>query len=256
VDINDLNKDLESGNKLPSTDSIPGIYETYVQSGIIPQKDKSGGDIVLIRSGAITDTRDNESFPTKGYWGEAFVQVSPGLFGNNNYGQFITTFRQYFSLSGDGNPVFAYRLAYSTKLWGDIPFYMLPFYHNTTETRDGFGSGKTIRGILRDRIAADAVLMGNFELRWKFVKFGLFDSNFYLALGLFFDSGIVTSDYELLSYLPVTENANSNGCFHNSCGAGLHVAMNENFILSFDIGKALNKTDGDFGFYIVMSWLY
>jgi outer membrane protein assembly factor BamA len=202
------------------------------------------------------DFRNNESFPSEGVWAEAFFQAAPQFTEDFGYGQFIATLRQYFSLSSNGNPVFAYRLAYTTKIWGEMPFYMLPFYFNTTETRDGFGSGKTLRGILRNRIAADAVLFGNFELRWKFVKFGLFDNEFYLGLGLFFDTGLVTYDYKPSDLSGDTAIGNSGDRFHNSFGAGLHAAMNENFILTFDWGKALNRNDGVNGFYIHMNWLF
>jgi outer membrane protein assembly factor BamA len=256
VNIKDWNDGLDDNEKLPSTDSVPGLYETYVTKGIIPEKDKNGGNQFLLRFGLLFDTRDNEAFPTKGVWAEAFAQAAPQFKDDFGYGQFIATLRQYFSLSNSGNPVFAYRLSYSTKIWGEIPFYMLPFYFNTTETRDGFGSGKTLRGILRNRIAADAVLFENFELRWKFIKFGLFDNEFYIGLGLFFDTGLVTYDYIPPELSVDTDIGNSGGRFHNSLGAGLHAAMNENFVLSFDWGKALNRNDGDSGFYIQLNWLF
>ena len=44
--------------------------------------------------------------------------------------------------------------------------------------------------------------------------------------------------------------------FHNSAGAGLHIAMNQNFILAIDYGRALNKQDGKSGFYVGLNFLF
>lgn len=256
VNINELNEGKDAGDLLPSTDSVPGLYEILVNTGVIPEDDKPGGSVFLFRIGATYDTRDNESFPTDGSWAEVFMQGAPVIKKHSGYSQFIATLRQYYSLSSSKNAVFAYRLAYTARIGGEIPFYMLPFYFNTTETRDGFGSGKTIRGISRDRLVADAVLFGNLEFRWKFLAFSLFGRNFYSALGLFFDTGIAVSDYKPGIYSGVNGTGSSGGRFHNSLGAGLHCAMNDNFILTMDLGKALNKSDGNFGFYIHMNWLF
>ena len=43
---------------------------------------------------------------------------------------------------------------------------------------------------------------------------------------------------------------------HISTGAGLRVVMNENFIVSADLGKALDPQDGNFEFYIGLNYLF
>jgi hypothetical protein len=43
---------------------------------------------------------------------------------------------------------------------------------------------------------------------------------------------------------------------HTSLGGGLHIAMNQNFILSMNFGKALNPQDGNTGFYIGLNFLF
>ncbi len=256
VNISELNEGRSPPDLLPATDSVPGLYEQLVAAGIIPDSEKNGGNIMLLRLGFVHDSRDNESFPTKGTWAEAFIQGAPVIDKKPGYSQFVLTARKYFSLTGKGNPVFACRVSYSTKIGGHIPFYMLPFYFNTVETRDGFGSGKTIRGILRNRLAADAVFFGNFELRWKFFEFRLFGQRFYSALGAFFDTGVAVSNYPEGINSGIEGAGASAGRFHNSAGAGLHGAMNENFIVTMDLGKAFLESDGDFGFYIHMNWLF
>jgi hypothetical protein len=44
--------------------------------------------------------------------------------------------------------------------------------------------------------------------------------------------------------------------FHNSVGAGLRIAMNQNFIIAIDYGKALDKRDGNSGVYIGLNFLF
>jgi len=43
---------------------------------------------------------------------------------------------------------------------------------------------------------------------------------------------------------------------HSSVGAGLRIALNENFIVAFDYGFATNKQDGIKGLYINIGNLF
>jgi len=85
-------------------------------------------------------------------------------------------------------------------------------------------------------------------------------------LSTFFDTGRVIKNYEVedklsstTDYSPHTE-ANyfdfGSETFHNSVGGGLHIAMNQNFILAIDYGKALNEQDGNSGIYIGLNFLF
>jgi len=44
--------------------------------------------------------------------------------------------------------------------------------------------------------------------------------------------------------------------FHTSYGAGLRIAMNENFIISVDYGMAADEQDGNSGMYIGLNYLF
>ncbi len=249
VDVDELNEGKDESDKLPSIDSVPGLYEQYLQQGFIDRLQKDGGFVSLLRLGVVADSRDKESFPSTGLWAEAFIQAAPGFANDFSYSQFCATFRHYLPLSGQ-KAVFAYRLSYTTKLWGEIPFFMLPFYFNTTETRDGYGGARTVRGVLRDRIVADAVFFANLEFRWKYLTTRIFRQDLYCALGAFFDTGCITSQYGK------AEGTKSSGRLHSSAGAGLYFALNDNFILTVDCGKALSTEDGVFGLYVHLNWLF
>jgi outer membrane protein assembly factor BamA len=61
-------------------------------------------------------------------------------------------------------------------------------------------------------------------------------------LNTFFDTGrVLSTDGDSL---------------HHSYGIGLRVAMNQNFIVGIDYGRALDNQDGDSGLYIGLGFLY
>ena len=108
----------------------------------------------------------------------------------------------------------------------------------------------------------DAVGFGNFELRYKFLRFEWLKQNFYLGTNVFFDSGLVLQPIEMdLSAVSATDRATyfsnyESGKFHSAAGIGLKIGWNENFIISADYGKAFNKQDGNSGMYIGLNYLF
>ncbi len=263
VDIAKLNKGKAPDELLPSTDTMPGVYENYVNWGIIPQADASGGFITQLKGGLIYDTRDNEALPTKGLWEEVLFIGSPGIGGTSPYLQVIATHRQYFTIVPKHLFV-GYRLVYEGKLAGDIPFYMLPFYYSTKEIKDGIGGSKTVRGILRDRVVGDGVAFGNIELRYRIVDFSIGAMNFYVALSGFLDAAQVVDPLDIdLSNVPADQyndffNSNTSDIYqpHIAYGGGIRFAYNENTIVAVDYGMANNEQDGTSGLYIGLGWLF
>ena len=99
----------------------------------------------------------------------------------------------------------------------------------------------------------------------KLVNFKLFNQYFYIALNPFFDAGYITKQYrnnvlnevkydpELLSLMDNPEFAKSHvnydakiydpnmSKFIYSAGAGLKIAMNQNFIISAEFAKCFYK---------------
>ena len=43
---------------------------------------------------------------------------------------------------------------------------------------------------------------------------------------------------------------------HVGVGGGLHLALNQNFIITADYGFAIKKADGDTGLYINLNYLF
>ncbi len=266
VDIDKLNEGKDDKDKLPE---VKGLYDYYKDWGVVKASEADGGKNALLKVGLVYDTRDIEANPSKGMWDEVVLLASPKFFGYDEFTlSALLMHRQYFTIFPN-TLTFAYRLAYRTKLTGNVPFYLLPYMTDSKAIVDAFGGAKTIRGILRDRLIADGVALGNFEFRWKVVKTKLFKQNFYIALSSFCDVGRVINDYDFkLEKGPVVLKINDKSyealewlnydseTLHIGYGGGLHFALNENFILAIDYGMAAKKQDGTSGLYINLNWLF
>jgi outer membrane protein assembly factor BamA len=241
VDIEKLNKGKDDEDKLPE---VPLLYDKYVDWGVIPTDQAEGGNTTLLKVGAVFDTRDIEANPMKGMWTEVQFLMAPSFLGNGDlaYTRFALTHRQYFTLAPQVLSL-AYRLSYQSKLSGTMPYYMLPFVYNTAPalTRDGLGGAKTIRGVMRNRLVGDGFAYGNIEMRWKFLRTSIGKQNIYLALSGFLDGGIVTSKYKINTSGVPTEDlsifSNEKEKLHLGAGGGLHVVMNQNFVVAVDYGR-------------------
>ncbi len=261
VDINRLNKGKDEEDKLPAIGG--GLYGNYVDWGVIPEDQVKGGNTTIIKAGLIYDTRDNEPNPMNGIWTEAQVILAPSILGNGDYAysRFAVTHRQYFTLVPRQLSL-ACRLSYQAKLSGTMPYYMLPFVFNTAPslTRDGLGGAKTLRGILRNRIVGEDFFYGNLELRWKFLRTVVLNQNLYIALSAFTDMGQVTGKYDVeLSGVPESSMylfPDDKEKLNVSYGVGLHFALNENFVVAVDYGRAADPRDGISGLYIGLNFLY
>lgn len=256
VNLSKLNKGKAANSDKILLDSV-GLYEAFVNDGVIPDHAKGGG-VTNFSVGLVYDTRDNEPNPNRGIWSEALLVTSPGFLWNEKpFYKISLSHRQYFTLVPD-RLTFAYRLNYQTSLGSkSMPWYMLNFTFSTFDDREGLGGSKTMRGILRNRIVGEGFALGNFEFRWKFVKFEFLKQNWYLALSPFIDMGMITKPYKPTPTfeIPAPFFGQADG-LHICYGAGLHIALNQNFIVAVDYGMAANKNDGKTGLYIGLDFLF
>ncbi|MBN2668733.1 MAG: BamA/TamA family outer membrane protein [Bacteroidales bacterium] len=256
VDIDNLNEGKKE-NLLPDT---AGLYEKYVDWGIISQNEKNGGKTEMLRLGLVFDTRDQEGNPMKGVWSEVLLLMAPSFDGvTPSYAKLALTHRQYFTLKKEVLGL-AYRVSYQPKIYGTIPFYMLPYVYNSNINRDGLGGAKTLRGILRNRVVGDDVLYGNIEARWKFFRRIVFNQNLYLGLTGFVDAGMVTGKYDFDTTV-IPEEAKQDiieeqESIHGSYGLGFTFVLNHNFIVSINYGRAIDPRDGKSGLYIGLNYLF
>ncbi len=262
VNLDKLNKKKEGKDVLPDVD---GLYELYQNWGLISGDEVDGGFVPTFKGGLVFDTRDNRPNPMKGIWTEAVVEASPKILGaESSFAKLSLIHRQYFTLV-PRNLSLVYRLAYQTTIAGDVPFYYQSQVITSILTgalSEGLGGAKTLRGVLRNRVVGDGFFYGNVEARWKFVRFQFIKNNFYLGLNGFTDFGRVTKKIPFAmpsnfgSYSKTDFFKTDTEKFHTSVGAGLRIAMNENFVIAVDYGRALNEQDGKSGMYIGLNYIF
>lgn len=241
------------------------LFQKYKVWGLIDATEANGGSINYLKVGLKYDSRDQLACPMKGIFTEAVVQTAPKFLNQSfPHTKMAVIHRQYFTLAKDLS--FAYRIDYQMTLGTDkVPYYAQPELITSyliAATNQGLGGKVSMRGVLRNRVVGDAVGFGNFEFRYKFLRFEWLKQNFYLGTNVFFDSGIIINPIDMnLSSVSASDlstyfNTYESGKFHSSAGIGLKVGWNENFIISADFGKAFNKQDGNTGFYIGLNYLF
>ena len=227
------------------------LYRDYIALGAIHEDEAKGGWATEMNVGLVYDSRDIEAAPNKGVWAEAYLNGDPF----RKYLKACAYFRNYIDIPihiPAGDPVFAYRLAWQQTLAGETPFYMIqnvPLLVQRNMISEGFGSSNTIRGIRENRILAEGFAWMNAELRVKLVSFKLANQYFYIAVNPFFDAGVITKDYRNDAFaLNTNLTRMPSGMLINkiydetkigdivySGGAGLKIAMNQNFIVSVEV---------------------
>jgi outer membrane protein assembly factor BamA len=269
-DIATLNKGKKV--QLPTNADQPGLFDRYHSLGLISDNEFDGGWVNTLKAGLMWDSRDNRPNPMKGMWSEIGIEIAPKFMGNDwGFSRLYITHRQYFTLI-EKDLALVYRLGYQATVSGSVPF----FYQSqvitsmlTGATNEGLGGSSTLRGVLRNRVIGDAFFMGNIELRWKPVYFKFLKQDCYLGLDGFFDFGRVTKSIKMPDNLKDTFNTLYDGeetysdyfkpgteKFHMSAGTSIMLAMNQNFVIAIDIGKALNEQDGNIGFSIGLNYLF
>lgn len=263
------NFDIDSVNiaKLDLDPNVGGsLYQRYVNRGLISAEEATGGSINYVKIGLKYDSRDQRAFASKGIWTEAVVQTAPGFINDMPHTKFALIHRQYFTLAKD--MVFAYRLNYQATIGnGKVPFYAQPLLITsflTAAENQGLGGKRSLRGVMRNRVVGDAVAFGNFEFRYKFIKFEVLKQNFYLGTNIFFDSGMILKPIDIEGFASMTSTMKDElqltdyekGKLHSAAGIGLKIGWNENFIISVDYGKAFDEQDGDSGMYINLNYMF
>ena len=261
VDIDKLNKGNKD-NPLPTHEQQPGLFEKYQDWGIINPEEANGGFVPTLKAGLVYNSRDNRPNPMKGIWTEAVIEGAPEFLGaESSFTKFSVTHRQYFTIIKD-DLSFVYRLNYQTSLGGHTPFYyqtQVLVSELKGASAEGLGGGTSLRGVKRNRVMGDGYFLGNIEARWKVVRFRMINNNFYLGLNGFMDFGRVTKKIELnsnLSVLPSDYFNVGDEELHISYGAGLRIAMNQNFVIKCDYGMAADERDGKSGIYIGLNYIF
>jgi outer membrane protein assembly factor BamA len=257
--------DTVNNTKLGIVKTGETLFEKYKDWGLINTAEAQGGSINYLKIGLKYDSRDQLACPMKGIFTEAVIQTAPKFLNESfPHTKLALIHRQYFTVAKDLS--FAYRLDYQMSLGNNhVPYYAQPLLITSyliAATNQGLGGKSSIRGILRNRVIGEDVGFGNFEFRYKFLRFEMLKQNFYVGTNVFFDSGIILKPIDIdFSKVSVSDKAGffnnyAAGKFHSSAGLGLKIGWNENFVISADFGKAFDKQDGNMGSYIGLNYLF
>ena len=183
-----------------------------------------GGANGQVQLGALWDTRDDESDPTRGGASEVSLRLSAEPTGSpNRYGGLTLSQRQFWPL---GTP----RLILGERVVFDTLFGQVPFYEWTTiggiQGAEGIGGMSSVRGVPRDRYGGNTKAFGNLELRFYPYDFPLLGAPVKVGGLLFADLGRV--------WHPDVDDG-PNSYWHTGVGTGLRLARRA-AVLRFDYG--------------------
>ncbi len=277
IDYANINKGRDESKMFP--EAMPTLYRAYREAGVISEEEADGGFTSGIRLGMVYDSRDKEGAPTRGIWAEAHVTASPKFLSETPYYRYSLTWRNYLPIVRKDVLTFAYRLNYEGTIGDSAPFYVLPYMTVMGEKNDldGMGGFFTCRGIMRTRVLGLDMATYNAELRWRFVKFPLFNQNIALGLSAFSDGSTVVRSVNTAGLKEYLRELIPSACedvrmlnadrdsFHVTFGAGFRFIMNENFIVAFEYGTPLShfrknspnyNQDGTGAFYVNLGYLF
>ncbi len=179
-----------------------------------------------IRAGVAFDTRDLEVNPRSGVFHDLLFYWTPEFLGTEDgHGMASTSLRFYTRPIRPLDVVLGARIAYSAR-WGPVPFHALDHVAVTDKSITGLGGEGTLRGFRQNRFVGKHLLFGNIELRY--ILFTLRRLGYVVEpiLVPFFEFGNV---YDTIG------DTSLRG-FKKSYGMGVRFAVNQAFVIAFDVG--------------------
>lgn len=263
------------------------LFELYRQWGLISDAERHGGKHPYVRAGLSYDTRNQRVNTVHGWYIDAFVTYNADYVDDSkdfNHLKFNFDLMKFVPLLRD-RLVLAFRFSTQNTVAGESPYY-IDTYQNVLYLDHNryyaLGGATSIRGIMRDRIWANGFAYSTIELRSKIWNFDLMNQHFYLGMNCFIDGGMITQKYDIdgegLKQIidneaedPTSWIARNNKSFedffdfsvnshepHFGLGAGLKLAMNENFVLSCEWGMPFSRQDNytNSNFYVGMGYMF
>ena len=192
----------------------------------IDHKANEAHGIAKFQTGAVYDTRDNEISPNSGSFHSLYVYASPAI-GSAlpyKYEQLDLQFRWYTTLSPRN--VLAIRTV-GDVLLGDVPFYELSRYENTS----AIGGSLGIHGVPGYSYYGKVKVFGNVELRTRINNFDFWGKKYKFGIATFFDAGRLWTDLRVSH--PELDGTGLG--LHWGTGAGIRLQQGRAFLVRADI---------------------
>lgn len=263
------------------TDNQMELFELYRQWGLISEAEQHGGWHPYVRGGVSYDTRNQRVNTVTGWYFDLFVTYNSAFNELKDYNNVKINFDfMHFIPIISNRLVWAFRVATQNTIIGKSPYYLDTYKNELYIDHNRYyavGGVTSVRGLMRDRVWVPGFAYATAELRSRVWNFDMINQHFYLGLNLFIDAGMVTQKYDIddavlrekvendawvtannLKFDDFFDtNANIN-MPHLGAGAGLKLAMNENFVLSCEWGMPFSKRDNytNSNFYIGMGYMF
>ena len=255
-----------SNFSLERYDSQYSLYQEYRKVNLIRADEYEGGMSLEFKAGLSYDSRDIERNPGKGIFAELYALSNIDVeHGKYHYGQLVAHFRHYITLF-PGRCIFAYHLGLQHQIWGEMPFYNLneiatPFY--PFDEFDGIGSRASVRGIRYNRISAAGYAWANVEFRVTPFIFDAFRQHFNIIFNPFVDLAAITRTYRLEEQMATLSADTLHPLYQDlklpvmvAPGIGVKLVMNTNFMMSVDVGRALNPQISDWTIGMASTYVF
>ena len=263
------------------TENQMELFELYRRWGLIGEAEQNGGWHPYARGGFSFDTRNQRVNTVTGWYFDLFVTYNSAFDALKDYNNLKLNFDfMHFIPIISNRLVFAYRVATQNTIWGKSPYYLDTYKNELYIDHNRYyslGGATSVRGLMRDRIWVPGFAYGTVELRSRIWNFDMFNQHFYIGMNLFLDAGVVTQEYNVdedalrkkvaddawmaANNLTFDDLFNPKANIHDphyGAGAGLKLAMNENFVLSCEWGMPFSKQDNytNSNFYIGMGYMF
>ena len=198
-----------------------------MQIPMIDPKADEAHAIVKLGTGVVYDTRDNELAPTSGMFHSFEVLASPAISDAipYKYEQFDLSLKYYRTILPK-RMVLATRVV-ADALLGDVPFYELSRYDNTS----AIGGGLGVRGVPGYSYYGKVKVFANVELRTHITNFNFWDKKYKFGVATFFDAGRLWTD--LRNSHPELDGTGLG--LHWGTGAGIRLQQGRAFLVRADL---------------------
>ena len=178
----------------------------------------------------LTDTRDRDTFPTRGFYFDGEASYLPQLFDNaNTYYKFRSEVRTYVTPDDFRSITIAVRAA-GEKIWGIHPFFESAF----------LGGSESLRGYERQRFAGDASFLGGMELRARVAQIP-FLVPLWMGISGFAETGRVFIDDE------------PSQRWHHTLGGGMWFSIIKP---EYVVSVSLARSEDEFAFYTTWGFTF
>jgi len=178
----------------------------------------------------LTDTRDRDTFPTRGFYFDGEASYLPQLFDNaSTYYKFRSEVRTYVTPDDFRSITIAVRAA-GEKIWGIHPFFESAF----------LGGSESLRGYERQRFAGDASFLGGMELRARVAQIP-FLVPLWMGISGFAETGRVFIDDE------------PSQRWHHTLGGGMWFSIIKP---EYVVSVSLARSEDEFAFYTTWGFTF